>query len=77
MEIKRLSQIIAWGLYDFANTFFTLNVVSLYFALWVTVEKGAPEIYYSLFFGASTLAVAILAPIMGSISDILKKRFYP
>ena len=45
---------------------------SLYFVLWLTLEKGAPEIFYSLAFGISTFFIAMLAPILGAIADVKK-----
>jgi len=32
----RWPAIHAWALYDFATTAFSMNVISTYFALWVT-----------------------------------------
>lgn len=66
--------ILAWGLYDLANQFFALNVVSLYFVRWITMEKRAPEIFYSVAFGISTFFIAFSAPILGNFSDRLNKR---
>jgi len=73
-KIIRPALILAWGLYDLANQFFALNIVSLYFVRWVTIEKGAPEIFYSISFGISTFLVAVSAPIFGAISDITGRR---
>jgi len=66
--------IVSWGLYDLANQFFALNIVSLYFVRWLTIEKQVPEIFYSIAFSISTLVVAIITPVLGSVSDILNKR---
>lgn len=73
-KIREWSLILAWGMYDLANQFFAVIIISLYFIRWLTIEKGAPEFFYSLSFGISTFLVAILAPILGAISDITKKR---
>ena len=73
-KIKRGFLILSWGLYDLANQFFALIVVSLYFVRWLTLEKGAPEIFYSVSFGVSTFLVAIIAPILGAVSDIAERR---
>lgn len=62
--------IFSWALYDLANQFFVLNIVSLYFVRWLTIEKKIPEIGYSLVFGVSTFFVAILAPVLGAVSDL-------
>lgn len=66
--------ILSWALYDLANQFFALNVVSLYFVRWLTFEKKTPEIFYSLSFGISTFLVGILAPILGTASDLTGRR---
>jgi len=66
--------IISWAMYDLANQFFALNVVSLYFVRWLTLEKQKPEIFYSISFGISTFFVAIFGVILGAISDISARR---
>lgn len=73
MKKKKLT-ILSWALYDLANQFFILLIVSLYFPRWVTMERNAPEIYYSLAYGSSMLLVAVCAPFMGTIADIKKKH---
>lgn len=73
-SFKKGTLIFSWALYDLANQFFALNVVSLYFVRWLTFEKGAPEIFYVISFGISALFIAILSPIFGSISDLTGKR---
>lgn len=66
--------IFSWGLYDLANQFFTINIATLYFVRWLTLEKGAPEIFFSIAFGVSTFLVAVLTPVLGTISDIANRR---
>lgn len=70
---KRVPQ-LAWSLYDFANTIFSMNVVSLYFVLWVTVDHGGKDIYYSLVYSASMLATLVLAPFLGRAADLKNRR---
>ncbi len=62
-------RIVSWSLYDLANQFFSLNIVSLYFIRWLTLERGCPEFYYSLAFGSSTLVVALASPLLGAAAD--------
>lgn len=38
------------------------------------MEKGAPEIFYSIAFGISTILIALLAPILGTIADIRRRH---
>jgi len=68
-RLKSWSSILSWCMYDLANQFFAVNVVSLYFVRWLTIEKNAPEFFYSISFGISIFAVAVLAPFLGAISD--------
>jgi len=71
---NRTLKVVSWAMYDMANQFFALNIVSLYFVRWITLEKGAPEIFYSLAFGVSTFFIAALAPMLGTIADIKHKH---
>ena len=73
-RVKKNLRIVSWALYDTANQFFVLNIVSLYFVRWVTLEKGAPEIFYSLAFGVSTFFVAFFSPVLGTMADITKRH---
>jgi len=61
-------------MYDFANTIFAMNVISLYFALWVTVDMKGEDIIYSWALSGSMLLAAVFSPIMGTISDRLGRR---
>ena len=69
--------IASWAFYDFANTIFSMNVISLYFALWVTVDHGEQDILYSGALSVSMIAVAVSAPIFGVISDQTGRRRFP
>ena len=73
---KKLA-IVSWSLYDFANTIFSMNVISLYFALWVTVDHGGQDILYSFALSLSMLAVAVSVPVLGATSDTTGKRQRP
>ncbi len=69
--------IASWSLYDFANTIFSMNVISLYFALWVIVDHGGQDIFYSAALSGSMFAVAISVPLFGAISDQTGRRRGP
>lgn len=70
----RKALIFSWALYDLANQFFAMNVVSLYFIRWLTIEKHMPEVFYSISFGVSTFFMAVASPILGTVSDISQRR---
>ncbi|MFQ5450007.1 MAG: MFS transporter [Nitrospinaceae bacterium] len=69
--------ILSWSLYDFANTIFSMNVISLYFALWVTVDHEGKDILYSAALSGSMLAVALSVPVFGAVSDQTGRRRGP
>jgi len=71
---KRKLTIFSWALYDFANTIFSMNIVSLYFALWVTVTKNAQDIVYSIALASSMAIAAFIEPLLGAISDIRQNK---
>ena len=54
-----------------------MNVISLYFALWVTLDHGGQDILYSTALSLSMLAVAISVPLFGVLSDTTRKRRLP
>ncbi len=53
-----------------------MNIVSFYFPLWLTSNKGVPEIVYSLVYSGAILLASLLSPILGIISDLRKSRFF-
>lgn len=67
-DIWRLD-VISWGLYDFANTIYSMNILSLYFAGWLVIDLGYQDISYSLAFSLSMLVSAVLMPALGYLSD--------
>jgi UMF1 family MFS transporter len=61
--------VISWALYDFANTIYSMNIISLYFSVWLVVDLGFKDINYSVAFSASMLAAALVMPALGYLSD--------
>lgn len=66
--------ILSWSLYDFANTIFSMNIISLYFPLWVTVDKGGEDILYGFALSLSMILVALSMPVIGAFSDRMGRR---
>lgn len=67
-------RVIAWAFYDFANTVFAMNILTLYFPLWVTVDQGGSQLAYSAALSVSILTAALIGPWVGQISDRLGRR---
>lgn len=66
--------ILSWALYDFANTIFAMNIISLHFALWVTLDKQGEDIFYSLALSISMSIIGISMPVIGAISDRYNRK---
>ena len=64
----------AWATYDFANTIFSMNVITMYFAQWIIVDLGFEDISYSIAYAASMVAVALTMPALGALADARKNR---
>lgn len=72
--MRKAFEVHAWALYDFANTIFAVNMFTLYFALWVTKDMGAPDLAYSTAVSLSLFLVALASPVFGAYSDRIGKR---
>jgi UMF1 family MFS transporter len=66
--------VAGWAIYDFANTIFSMNIVTMYFAQWLVVDNRVEDIYYSISYALSMLLVAATVPALGAISDAKGKR---
>lgn len=66
--------VAAWVLYDLANTLFSINVVSLYFPLWVVLDAGGRDGDYGLANSLSMALVFVSAPFLGALSDQVPRR---
>jgi UMF1 family MFS transporter len=66
--------VLGWAVYDFANTIFSMNIVTMYFAQWLVVDNKMEDIYYSVTYAISMLLVAATMPALGAISDAKGRR---
>jgi len=64
----------SWALYDFSNTIWSMNVVSLYLAAWMVVDLGASNAAYSWATSISSIIMAVSVPLLGAISDATHRR---
>lgn len=68
------SSVIAWMLYDLANTTFALGVTSRYFGLWVIEGRGGADWQISLAQISAMLVVIMIGPWIGLLSDHRGRR---
>lgn len=74
-------RILVWSLFDFANTSYSIIVVTFLYAVYFkqTVNFGKPigDLYWSIAISTSMIITALISPILGAIADYSagKKRF--
>lgn len=61
-------------LYDFANTIFSVSILSFFFPLWLGRELGAGADVFNYVTAASMLLVALTAPFLGAVADLRQRR---
>jgi UMF1 family MFS transporter len=66
--------VVGWVLYDLANTIFSLNILSLYFTLWVTDDMGGRDGHYLVANSLSMALIFVSAPLIGALSDQTPRR---
>jgi UMF1 family MFS transporter len=66
--------VASWILYDLANTIFSMNIVSLFFSLWIVNDMGGKDSDYGLANSFSMFVVFLVAPFLGALSDQTPRR---
>jgi len=66
--------LISWASFDFAETIFSANILSVFFPLWLTKTLGGQPFHYSVAYSSSLLISVILAIIVGKNADKFGKR---
>ena len=64
----------AWVLYDFANTIFTISILSFFFPIWLGDELGAGADTFNYATAAGAFLVILTAPFLGAIADLRQRR---
>ncbi|HUP27068.1 MAG TPA: MFS transporter [Chloroflexia bacterium] len=59
----------SWALYDFANTIFSLNIISVYFPQFIVKDLKLNDAIYAYPMSAALLVVALIMPALGAFSD--------
>lgn len=64
----------SWAGYDFANTVFSMNVATLYFAVWLVSDLGASNTAVAVGNGIASALVMVSIPVLGAVSDVTRRR---
>jgi UMF1 family MFS transporter len=67
-------RVMSWALYDLANTIFSMNIVSMYLALWVGNVMGGTDATWGYVNSFSMLLILLSAPVLGALSDQAGRR---
>ncbi len=66
--------VAGWALIEFALLLFSINVVSLYFPLWLVEDRGARDSVYALATSSAMGLMIIAAPLLGLLFDHTPRR---
>ncbi|MBN1518407.1 MFS transporter [Candidatus Sumerlaeota bacterium] len=64
----------AWALYDLANTIFSLNIITLYFPVWLNDTQDVADYSYNYALIGAMAIVLIIAPPLGHWADAHARR---
>ena len=80
-EATRRKRVRAWVLYDWANSAFVTTVIAAFLPAYYSSVAGATlpseataTAYWSITLSFSIFIVAILSPILGTISDVMRGK---
>lgn len=79
--MKQKGRVFVWTLFDFANTSFSIIVVTFLYAVYfkktVAGNESIGDLYWSISTSIAMLITAFIAPVLGAIADYSagKKRF--
>src|SRR5215213_1247565 len=73
-ETSKKSAVWAWVLYDFANTVFSVSILTVFFPLWVHQQIGHGAWLVNLATAVSALLVFFTVPALGAMADLRQRR---
>ena len=73
-ESSKKLAVWAWVLYDFANTIFSVSILTVFFPLWVDQQIGDGAWLVNLAAAVSALLIFFTAPALGAMADLRQRR---
>ncbi|PIW69946.1 MAG: MFS transporter, partial [Ignavibacteriales bacterium CG12_big_fil_rev_8_21_14_0_65_30_8] len=68
-------RIVSWALFDFANTSFSVIIVTVIYSKYFTnIVAGGQKWIWGLLVSISMILAAILSPSLGAIADLSRNR---
>jgi UMF1 family MFS transporter len=65
---------LSWSLYGFANTSFSMNILTLFFAAWVVSDLRQTNFSVAVAGAIASVMVLVSIPIFGALSDVTQRR---
>ncbi len=62
-------QAVSWALFDFAETVFSANIISVFFPLWIINILGGSSYHYSFVYSSSIILSIFLGILTGKLAD--------
>ncbi|WP_457622416.1 MFS transporter [Persephonella sp.] len=59
----------SWALFDFAETVFSANIISVFFPLWIINTLGGSSYHYSIVYSISVFTSILLGIVTGKFAD--------
>ena len=73
--MKNKSRIFCWSMFDFANTAFSVIIVTVIYPIYFTdVVAGEQKWIWGLLVSISMIVAALLSPVLGAIADLSRNR---
>ncbi len=73
-EKNKILPLISWASFDFAETIFSANILSVFFPLWLTNVLGGRPYHYSITYSTSLFISILLAILVSRYADRHAKR---
>lgn len=73
LKVSKLA-VWSWVLYDFANTIFSISILSFFFPLWVDEQIGNGGWLVNGAVAVAALLVLFTAPVLGAMADLRQRR---
>ncbi len=70
-------RVLSWAGYDFANTIFSMNIVSRYFPMLAVTALGGTDLAVGISRSAAMILVALTMPVLGVVADRRNNRKLP
>ena len=64
----------SWALYEFASTIFSMNIATLYFAVWLVSDLHGSNADVAIGNGIASVLVMLSIPVLGAVSDVTRRR---